>query len=194
MSVFLASLVIAAQAQTPAVAPPGVAALTGPKVGDTLQPFSALHVYGPLGNRTRDFVTLYPSDPKVVAWVSEGQTQLTQDLAKELQAQVKANADSRLRALIVVLTKDKLTAEPRVRQIGYRIEANDVSMAVMEPTETGLIRHNISPETKLAIVVARGGTISANVAAPDANKVPTDALRAAISEAVQPASKTTLGQ
>ncbi|RYG31936.1 hypothetical protein EON81_21780 [bacterium] len=185
MPVLTAILVIAAQGQTPVSPPVPAQERNGPMIGDPLQPFMADHVYGPLGNRTRDFVSAYPNDPKVVAWVSDKEPALTAELAKELQAQVKAYAEFRLRALIVVLTEDKLSAAPRLRELGYRTNVKEVSLAVLEPTPEDLLRFNLAADSRLSIVVARGSTVTANIPTLGLKKIPTDALRLAIKEATQ---------
>ncbi len=140
-----------------AIASLGLAgAMSGLKPGESVTPFNPDHISGPLAGTTKCFVCANGRRPSVQVWVNGESAQYVAKLAEHLEGQVQSHKEQQLRALIVVLTKDKAgTAKEYKNLIGDK--ASDVCLALLSPSDAavGHYKINLDGSVKNTVMVYR---------------------------------------
>lgn len=107
-------------------------------------------------------------------------------LVKSVDNQVKQRQDKKLRAVVVVLAKDRAAAEARLKALAER-EKIEIPLTVALDGPSGPKAYKLNPKAEATVLVYRNKKVVANFAYPKFRKANTQEILKAADKMLQAA-------
>jgi len=135
---------------------------SGLRVGEAVTPFHPTHVTGPLKGTTKCPPCTFGARPQVQVWMNGHDTKNLVHITRMLDQEMKAKADSKLQAFVIVLTDTPDETAKLLEAVAQRVKTESVSLAYLSKKDAAVSDYkvNLSGDVKNTVFVYRDKKVS----------------------------------